>query len=686
VNLPRFAFTASGDLTATAIAEDSRGNTYLTGSVTGNAFSATAGAVQSQNAGGTCIGGGSGIGPPIPLPCKNAFVIKLNSSGALVFATYLGGTGNAVASTIAVDSEENVYVSGTVSSGACQAGAFPVTAGAAFGSSGFSCSFITKLDAAGGKLLYSTLIPGAALASIAVDNAGEVFFTGGWSGESQYGSQFPATVGTYQASPASSAGATVVGKLNASGSALIYATYLSGTLGPSNGVSIAIDVAGNAFVAGTDEGSDFPATAGQFSTSLPYLANVYLAKLNPSGSDLVYSTLLGPASALAMKVAPQGDIYVGCGPAAADFPATGGGFGVAAPAGGAGDFLLHIAADGSTVLSSLYVPFALTQGGGALDVDAAGNAYIVGNADSSLQTSVGAFQPVYSGSGPYDTAIAKIAPDGVVTGVTNFGPGGADSLATIAAMRDGSVVVAGLTGSVDFLGVTASASGNFFFAANLFPAVTIENSASYVANTVAPGEMVSIQGYGMGPSSGLVSSQVMELSGVTVYFNDLSAPITYAQANQINVQAPWEIAGQTTAQLRVVFNGVQVGSAVVPVAASAPGVFFINNSDGSRNSPSNPAHAGDYVAVYGTGGGETSPAGVTGGSWPLSPLSSLTQPVAVAIGGEAAAVLYAGSAPTRNSGYFQINVRVPSDLTSAAQALCVTVGGVTSAPAPISIQ
>jgi uncharacterized protein (TIGR03437 family) len=253
-------------------------------------------------------------------------------------------------------------------------------------------------------------------------------------------------------------------------------------------------------------------------------------------------------------------------------------------------------------------------------------------------------------------------------------------------MRDGSVVVAGLTGSVDFLGVTASASGNFFFAANLFPAVTIENSASYVANTVAPGEMVSIQGYGMGPSSGLVSSQVMELSGVTVYFNDLSAPITYAQANQINVQAPWEIAGQTTAQLRVVFNGVQAGSAVVPVAASAPGVFFINNSDGSRNSPSNPAHAGDYVAVYGTGGGETSPAGVTGGSWPLSPLSSLTQPVAVAIGGEAAAVLYAGSAPTRNSGYFQINVRVPSDLTSAAQALCVTVGGVTSAPAPISIQ
>jgi uncharacterized protein (TIGR03437 family) len=178
----------------------------------------------------------------------------------------------------------------------------------------------------------------------------------------------------------------------------------------------------------------------------------------------------------------------------------------------------------------------------------------------------------------------------------------------------------------------------------------------------------------------------MELSGIAVYFNDLAAPITYAQANQINVQAPWEIAGQPTVQLRVVYDGVEVGSAVVPVAAAAPGVFFINNSDGSRNSSSNPARVGDYVALYGTGVGETSPAGVTGGSWPLTPLSILTQQVAVAIGGEAAGVLYAGSAPTRNSGYFQINVQVPSDLTSAVQVLCVTVGGVTSAPAPIAIR
>ena len=80
-----------------------------------------------------------------------------------------------------------------------------------------------------------------------------------------------------------------------------------------------------------------------------------------------------------------------------------------------------------------------------------------------------------------------------------------------------------------------------------------------------------------------------------------------------------------------------------------------------------------------------SPAGVTGGSWPLAPLSALSQPVSAIVGGEAAGVLYYGSAPTLESGFFQINVRLPTDLTSA-QSVSVTIGGVTSVPAAISIQ
>jgi len=133
------------------------------------------------------------------------------------------------------------------------------------------------------------------------------------------------------------------------------------------------------------------------------------------------------------------------------------------------------------------------------------------------------------------------------------------------------------------------------------------------------------------------------------------------------------------------YYGVEVGSAVAPVGASMPGIFYIDNSDGSRNSPSNPAQPGDYVSVYGTGGGAMSPPGVTGNSWPLAPLSSLSQSVSAAVGGEAAGVLYAGSAPALDSGFFQINVRLPADLTPTAQFLSLTVGGVTSMPVAIAV-
>jgi uncharacterized protein (TIGR03437 family) len=220
-----------------------------------------------------------------------------------------------------------------------------------------------------------------------------------------------------------------------------------------------------------------------------------------------------------------------------------------------------------------------------------------------------------------------------------------------------------------------------FFAANIFPAITIENAASFVANTVAPGEIVALRGYGIGPATA-----TMQPSGVQVFFDNFAAPITYAQAGQINVQVPWEIAGQTSTQVTILFNGTPAGSAAVPVGAALPGIFLINNSDGTRNSPSNPARAGDYVAVYGTGGGVMSPPGVTGGAWPLLPLSQFTQPVSVTVGGETAVVLYAGSAPLMASGVFQINVRLPADLTAAAQFLCVKAGAVMSEAAPISIQ
>lgn len=663
-NTPRFAFTfAAGNFGPTSVAVDSRGNTYLAGSVVGSPFAATPGAYQTLNSGGICYG--SGIGSvPEPIPCRNTFVIKLDPSGDVAFATYLGGSANADAAAIAVDSQGDVYVAGPVEASPANPSSFPITPGAAFpltsvqGTTG-NIAYLAKLNASGTQLEYATLIPGVFLASIAVDAAGDAFFTGQWSPD--FG-PFPATPEAFQTAPGNSVSATVIGKLNPSGSALLYGTYLSGALGYSYGQGIAVDAAGNVLTGGTTSASDFPATAGQFSTSDGDASggyrNLYLAKLSADVGHLIYATLLGPGQG-GMVLGPGGDIYFACWSTA--FPVTSGGFGLP---GGSGNYLVHASADGSSVLNAIYLPFALN----GLDVDAAGNAYLVGSGSS--QTTAGAFQPSPLNSETSQIVVAKITPDGQVAGATYAGVSGNPS---IAVERDGSVIVAGaITGA--------------FLAANFFPAITLENAASSVAHTAVPGEMATIRGYGIGPATGVASSPSAGLGGVQVYFDNFAAPLIYAQAEQINVQVPWEIALQATTQMRILYNGVEAGAAVAPVGAALPGVFYIENSDGSFNSPSNPARAGEYVAVYGTGGGMMSPPGVTGSSWPLTPLSSLTHSVSATVGGEAARVLYSGSAPTLESGLFQINVQLPADLTAAAQFLYVTIGGATSAPAAISIQ
>jgi len=151
-NPPRFAFTLpGGTINATSLAVDSHGNTYLAGGVVGNTLTATPGAFQPQNAGGTCYASG-GFGTPVFVACANAFVVKLDPSGTVVFATYLGGTGNANPSAIAADSQGNVYVAGSLQGG------FPVTAGAAFTDpvQADVNGFVAKLNASGTQLEYAT--------------------------------------------------------------------------------------------------------------------------------------------------------------------------------------------------------------------------------------------------------------------------------------------------------------------------------------------------------------------------------------------------------------------------------------------------------------------------------------------------------------------------------------------------
>jgi uncharacterized protein (TIGR03437 family) len=227
---------------------------------------------------------------------------------------------------------------------------------------------------------------------------------------------------------------------------------------------------------------------------------------------------------------------------------------------------------------------------------------------------------------------------------------------------------------------------------SIVPWLTVQNAASGTAGTVAPGEIVTLRGYGIGPATAAVApsqAPVDQLGGTQVTFGGIAAPVFSAQSQQVTVQVPWEIAGQTSTEVVVTYNGPPaVASAPVVVATAAPGIYAVANSDGTLNSPSSPAKAGGFVTIYGTGGGVTNPLGVTGGLWSIpASLPTLTLPVSVAIGGTNTMVLYAGSAPTLESGYFQINVAVPSGLqASSAVNLVVTVGGSSGVAVPIYIQ
>ena len=675
-NVPTFSYFQSGPGSVNVIASDSAANTYIAGAAQPGAIVTTPGAFQPQdNSSGYC-----GTVPLVGalIPCMGSFVEKLDPTGAVIFATYFSGNGATGITGIAVDTQGNVYLAGGTSPPFGSANTFPLTAGAAFTNPpAAGAGFVAKLNPSGSRLVYSTLIPGANVTALAVDSEGNAYVTGVGAGSS-----FPATAGAFQMSPKASTNLSfgIVAKLNPSGSALEYATYLSGSGGTvgegDNPDSIAVDANGDAFIAGFTYSPDFPVTPGAFLTANPGGRAMFLTKLNPQGSGLVYSTWIGqtPGYSTTVKLDAQGTAFV-AGSALSGIGTVSG-------------FLNRFSADGSSLTYSTSLPSGF--GSPALDVDIAGNAVIaVTTSDANLPVGAGAFQPGYVGGASSNVYLARFTPGGQLSGATYLGGSQQDASSAIVLRPNGSVAVSGFTQSPDFPGRLAQAGGSY--TTSIFISLTALNAASYVATGVVPGEIVSLLGYGIGPATGVSAAGSVlpnELAGVQVSFEGLLAPLLYVQSGQINAQVPWELAGQTSATVQVSYPGVTSTGTPVVVTPSLPGIFCVVNSDGSLNSPSNPAQAGDYVSVYGTGGGAMSPPGVTGALWPLAPLSLLPPPVSATVEGENASVLYAGSAPTLESGLFQINVQLPADLLltrRGAPVLSVTVGGVTSAPAAISM-
>lgn len=241
----------------------------------------------------------------------------------------------------------------------------------------------------------------------------------------------------------------------------------------------------------------------------------------------------------------------------------------------------------------------------------------------------------------------------------------------------------------------------------LIPIVTVTsvtNAASGAAGPIAPGEIVTIKGSGFGPAAGISFTPNASggldptLGGTRVFFGAFAAPLTYVSATQINAIVPHEVAGRTLVSLQVLPQpqGAQV-LVPLPVSSTAPGFFTVNaagtgqilatNQDGSLNGAGKPAPKGSYVTLYFTGGGETTPPGVTG-SINGAVLKNLVQTATVTVGGQAATVTFAGAAPGLVDGVQQLNLRLADDARSgAAQPVVLTIGGAsTPALATIAVQ
>ena len=331
--IPPFAPFASpvGDGGA-AIALDSAGNAYVTGSAYSPDFPLTSGAFQKQNNG-------------VSFATDNAFVSKINAAGsALIYSTYLGGSGQLFnfaapggnwdttgdsGAGIAVDVHGNAYVAGRTFSND-----FPVTDGAyqKVNNAGYlseSNAFVTKLNAAGSALIYSTYLGGSVNTeiggpspfndeanAIAIDTSGNAYVTG-----ATIAPDFPVTTGAFQTVNKSQN--AFVSKLNGDGSALLYSTYLGGTGGDS-AAGIVVDGSGDSFVTGSTGSADFPVTGDAFQTSG---SGTFVTEMSPNLAELVYSTYLGGsfgAGGIAMD--PAGNIYVAGSTGSADFPTTRGAF------------------------------------------------------------------------------------------------------------------------------------------------------------------------------------------------------------------------------------------------------------------------------------------------------------------------------------------------------------------------
>jgi uncharacterized protein (TIGR03437 family) len=227
---------------------------------------------------------------------------------------------------------------------------------------------------------------------------------------------------------------------------------------------------------------------------------------------------------------------------------------------------------------------------------------------------------------------------------------------------------------------------------NPAPLLSASSAAGQPLTAVAPGELLILSGAGLGPAVGLRASFDPEgmlpnqLGGAEARFDGVSAPLLYAQAGQVSVQAPYEIAGRSKTHVEVFYQGKLAAACDLRVVDAAPTFFPVAlNENGTSNSPSAPAASGSIVSFFATGTGLTDGVNRSGQS-ATPPYAKPQLPVQLLIGAKAAELLYVASAPGL-VGTVQINARVPGDwAATGATPVELRVGSSLSSPLTLWVQ
>jgi hypothetical protein len=408
------------------LAVDSSGNTYFAGITDSIDFPVTSGSID-----GNLIGS------------WNGFVSKLNPSGtALIYSTVIGGGGDDCLSAIAIDSERKAYVTGWSTSTD-----YPATHGETL--KGREDITLVKLNASGNALEYATMFGGSQREDswgIALDSSGHAFVTGRtWSND------FPVTNGAFDQSENGNVDGFVV-KLTSSGDSFIYSTYLGGSLNEAL-YDIRVDNDGNAYVVGDSSSNDYPTTTGAFDRTQNGNNDVIISKLNPAGSELVYSTYVGGSgndSACFMTLDSEGKVYYSGHTNSTNYPTTSNAYDMSY--NGNYDAIVGILdAAGSNLFYSTFVGGSGNDHGAGIAFNTHGIVNMAGLTYSlNFPTTSDALEGSNNGSG--DGFVIQLNPEspGGLVFSTYIGGSGYDQCLVMAVDSNGFMYISGVTTSSDF--------------------------------------------------------------------------------------------------------------------------------------------------------------------------------------------------------------------------------------------